>query len=801
MTKKIQLESNKHLDIYHYYEALAEYAELISNKDEPLYYLSQNYKRITPNRESVLFDYLKGKYKSSKYETPIILPFDYNQSQYKAIENALTHSISVIEGPPGTGKTQTILNLIVNIISRGQKVAVISNNNSAIDNVFEKLQEEGYDFFAAKLGNKNNVEQFFEQSSNAELKSFLDNYDRKANRIYKKDIEQLIDLIKRINELEVDLARLKNELNQLEQEKKNFNIISYNKVHLNDQLSPDKYIRLIRRLETPKKLGLVNKIIIRYKYKVNLKDIKIHDLIFNLEEAYYHSRIKDYNYKINKVEKELATYNKDNAINDLKKKSKVSLLNDLYDHFSIINLSDFSEKTFKTEFQNFIKRYPVILSTSQSVLNNAPKSFLFDYLIVDEASQGDLLSSVIAMSCAKSLIVVGDSRQLQQIDEERLFKKAEELASKYNVPLSYRYESNSVLMSVRDAVKDVPITLLKEHYRCAPDIINFCNQMFYDNQLIPMTENHFDHIRIIKTVPGNHARKNPNGPGMYNQREIDEIKNLVTDIKESSVGVITPFRYQANLICETLREKNIEADTVHKYQGRQKDEVILSFVVNSLDKHPDQVENRLYDFITNEKLLNVAISRGKTKVTAIVSDKLYYSKNNIIHDFIKYAEYIYGNKVTSESKITSAFDQLYTDHTKEITKTILSKPKLYETEIIMKNLIEKILHNYYHIGYAMHIRLSRLVHDYNDFNDDEKKYILHPWTHVDFIFYHKVSKEKLFVLEVDGIRYHEQSERQSAHDDIKDRVLKLNDIDIYRFKTNESQEENRLKNIIDKYVS
>jgi superfamily I DNA and/or RNA helicase len=800
-TQTIRLESNQYMKIYDYYKALAEYAEQISNQDEPLYYLAKNYKRIAPNRDSVLFDYLKGKFKKEYFEKPIILPFDYNQSQYQAIEQALTHNISVIEGPPGTGKTQTILNLIVNIISRGQKVAVISNNNSAIDNVFEKLQEEGYDFFAAKLGSKNNVEQFFEQSSNVDLKSFLDSYDRKANKIYKKDIEQLIEMIKRVNELEVELATLKNDLNQLEQEKKNFNSISYNKVHLNDRLSPDEYIQLIRRIETPKKLGFIIKIILRYKYKVNINDIKIHDLLYSLEEAYYYSRIKDYNYKINKVEKELSTYNKDHAINILKKKSKSSLLNDLYDSFSIINISDFSEKNFKVEFQSFIERYPVILSTSQSVLNNAPKSFLFDYLIVDEASQGDLLSSVIAMSCAKRLVVVGDSRQLQQIDEERLFEQSEILAQKYNVPLSYRYESNSILMSVRQSVKDVSITLLKEHYRCAPDIINFCNQMFYDNELIPMTKNYQDHIRIIKTVPGNHARKNPNGTGMYNQREIDEIKDLIFDTHSTSIGVITPFRYQANLICEALQEKDIEADTVHKYQGRQKDEIILSFVVNSLDKNPEQVENRLYDFITNEKLLNVAISRGKSKVTAIVSDKVYYSKNNIIHDFIKYAEYLYGNKITSESKITSVFDQLYAEHTKEVNKIILNKPKVYETEIIMKDMIDKILKEYKCIGYAMHIRLSRIVNDYSGFDEEEKKYIMHPWTHVDFLFYHKVSKEKLFVLEVDGIKFHEQNKHQSLRDEIKDRVLKLNEVDIHRFRTNESREEDRLKSIIRAYVA
>ncbi len=70
------------------------------------------------------------------------------------------------------------------------------------------------------------------------------------------------------------------------------------------------------------------------------------------------------------------------------------------------------------------------------------------------------------------------------------------------------------------------------------------------------------------------------------------------------------------------------------------------------------------------------------------------------------------------------------------------------------------------------------------------------WFNVDFLFFNKVSKEKLFVLEVDGIKYHEQDKKQAEHDEIKDRVLELNNIPIYRFKTNKSNEKLRLIKII-----
>lgn len=58
----------------------------------------------------------------------LIYPFGVNESQLKAVEQAFRAQISVIEGPPGTDKTQTILNILANILLRGQTVAVLSLN-------------------------------------------------------------------------------------------------------------------------------------------------------------------------------------------------------------------------------------------------------------------------------------------------------------------------------------------------------------------------------------------------------------------------------------------------------------------------------------------------------------------------------------------------------------------------------------------------------------------------------------------------------------------------------------------------
>ena len=796
--RNIRLKSNRYKDILTYFIKLAEYAGTIAEENSPLSILSQQYNRFSsdlPN--SVLIDYLQGEYKTVSHKgNEAILAFDFNQSQKAAIENALKSNISVIEGPPGTGKTQTILNLIASIVYHGKKCAVISNNNTAIDNVLEKLEEEQLAFITARLGNSTNVQQFFEGNNNDDLSQFLMTEVQPFTNKEKTRIHKLNAQTKIIQDIEVETALLDTELAGLLTEERHYADFSNEKNFLKEGLHSKHYLELMIRLGKPMKLGFLSRWLLGFKYRTKINETNIANLLLNAEKLYYKSRIVELNRKITKNREYLNSHNKELVREELRSLYKKLLQNKLHKHYEKLELNSFDAGSYKRHYKDFLSRYPVILSTSQSLVNNVPAQFMFDYLIIDEASQGDLLSTIPAMSCARNLVVVGDSRQLQQIEEELLIPKSVELSKTYDIPSIYHYGANSVLKSVKDAVRDAPVTLLREHYRCAPDIINFCNKMFYNGELVVMTQNQGKHIEIIKTVPGNHARKNPDGSGLYNQREIDAVADILKSTNAGSIGVITPFRHQANCIQALQNDSTVEADTIHKFQGRQKEEVILSFVVNSLDKAPEHVENRLYDFVTNNQLLNVAISRAKDKITAIVSDKVYHSSNNPVSDFIKYAEYMYGSDIIRESAITSVFDILYSDYTKLLISKFREVPKAHKTELLMCELIDDLLLEYQHVGYAMHTRLSSLVKVPDSFSEEERNYLLHPWTHVDYLFYNKVTKERLFVLEVDGIRYHEQNKKQKEHDEIKDRVLKLNNLPVCRFKTNESNERMRLNDIL-----
>ena len=97
----------------------------------------------------------------------ILFPFGCNASQERAVKAALSNQISVIQGPPGTGKTQTILNIIANLLVEGKSILVVSNNNSATENVLEKLSKNGLGFLVAPLGNRENKEAFIANQQKA----------------------------------------------------------------------------------------------------------------------------------------------------------------------------------------------------------------------------------------------------------------------------------------------------------------------------------------------------------------------------------------------------------------------------------------------------------------------------------------------------------------------------------------------------------------------------------------------------------------------------------------------------------
>lgn len=85
------------------------------------------------------------------FEGEILTPFDCDESQVEAVRWAIEGRSFVLEGPPGTGKSQTIANLIAASMAEGKRVLFVAEKQVALDGVAEKLEEIGLDPFCITM--------------------------------------------------------------------------------------------------------------------------------------------------------------------------------------------------------------------------------------------------------------------------------------------------------------------------------------------------------------------------------------------------------------------------------------------------------------------------------------------------------------------------------------------------------------------------------------------------------------------------------------------------------------------------
>ena len=729
-----------------------------------------------------------------------IFPFGCNNSQYKAVKNAMENQISVIQGPPGTGKTQTILNIIANILLQGKTVQIVSNNNAATENVYEKLSSPKYNlgFIVAPLGSSKN-KKIFVENQDANYPDFsLWKTNENPDDLQKRIAEQSIQL-KAFFDKQEKLACLRQERSQLVTEQEYFNQyveesdVNTESIKLKKNLSSKDWMALWQECqlisEEKKAIGFWFKIKALLKYGVtdwNFYRQDISKIITTFQAMYYGAKRSELSAEIADIEKYLNSVYKD-LLDDLCDQSMIVLKDKLARKYeSNNNRKIFSEDNLWKESYDVLAEYPVILSTTFSSRNSLNSDVVYDYLIMDEASQVDIATGALALSCARNVVIVGDTKQLPNVVTEDIKAKATAIFDTFNVNEGYQY-TKSFLQSILDVMPNVTQILLREHYRCHPKIINFCNQKFYRGELVIMTKDNGedDVLSVVKTVPGNHERNH------YSQRQIDVIKNEIIPKYVSNpeeTGIIAPYKNQVEALSKEITD--IDAATVHKFQGKEKENIIIS-----------TVDDEISDFADAPYLINVAVSRAKKKLMLVVTGN-EQSKEHNITDLIDYIQY--NNFEVTESKIYSIFDYLYKQYTEE-RRVYLQKHKKvseYDSENLMYSLIEDIIsaNKYSSLEVVCHFPLNMLIKNPELLNEQECQYAMNPATHLDFLIYNRIGKKPVLAIEVDGYEYHKEDTVQASRDFLKNHILELYEIPLLRFKTNGSGEREKIIEMLDKLV-
>lgn len=746
-----------------YLRELAAETGLMVENDENI--LMKQYDLVDLKRDNVpLAQYLGDRAKLATYRDPkqIYYPFGCNASQKAAVEAALTHQVSIIQGPPGTGKTQTILNIIANLLLADKTVLVVSNNNSAVENVAEKLAGENLDFIVAKLGSVQNKEAFI-----ANQPDYLDMSDWAIEEEpVKKQAQDLLHAVIQGFDSQTRQAQLKAEYDALLKETKYNDMLqqkSVGKEWLDGKRSSQlmKLLNLYKlKIEDRPKPDLWFRL--KWSFLLGTRMFsflggKPSEVVASLEAAYYFSRKTEIEQELDAIATTLQSIDIKRYTAGLRSASLLVLKSRMAKRYQGFERRRFTIKDIKPRTEEFLKEYPVVLSTTYSAKSCISKDMVFDYVIMDEASQVDIKTGALALSCAMNTVIVGDDKQLPNVVSREEAQALNAIQSTYNVDDRYNAVTHSFLQSCVEVFKDAPVTLLREHYRCHPKIIEFCNQKFYDGELVAMTTDHGEDkvLQVVRTVKGNHAR------GHFNQREIDVITQEVMSeyVDMGTVGIITPYRSQAEEINKAIGTDI--ASTVHKYQGRECDTIIMS-----------TVDNAPTEFSDDPNLLNVAISRAKTHL-CIVTNGNDMPQNTNLAQLIAYIQY--NNFEVKESKLHSVFDLLYKHYTAErlayeqthpVVSGYLSEKLLYD--LLVKGIAKSGLAN---TEILCHYPLARLIADWDALDEQEKIFAGSPLAHVDFLIYNSLTKRPIQTIEVDGWHFHKESEVQQLRDALKDQIL------------------------------
>lgn len=692
--------------------------------------------------------------KPEKEEKITITPLEFSDSQKQVIEAIKNNTLVTVFGPPGTGKSQTIVNLVSHLVGSGQTVLVASRMDKAVDVVSERLNSFGAHYLSLRAGKSD-----YQKQLSFQLQDLISN---KVDLDYGYEFDVLTD----VEDLET-LAKNKNELRQkcikiLDLENKwNDALLEYKKVW--ETQKDNKIIQkalskpeieqcriLLDKIEsTFDKTGFLNFIYFKLcayllNKKLNLLDsgisLEITEKIrLDLEEKELKENLKGIENLINKTGNlhqlleslnETRKKHKTIAVKILKNKRRDALKHLIRDQYKrqrlIIHSKALVEKKrnlqnkvlLQEDFKPMLEAFPCWAVTTQAISESLPlEPGLFDVAIIDEASQCDIASCFPILFRAKRAIIVGDDKQLPHLS---FLEKAKEQSfmSKYNIPdryqLMWRFRTNS-MFDVANYYSTATI-LLDEHFRSYPEIINFSNKEFYGGRIksmkgrTPSPENESClELNIIENAK-------VDLDSTRNMAEVEEIMKKVHEIilkdeesgtkKPTSIGIVSPFRGQVELIKkaiaqvltgEIVRKHDIEVGTAHTFQGDERDVMLLSFTI-ALNSHFQSIV-----FAQKPNLFNVAITRARKKLICYISRPVESLPNGLIRDYLEYIQSL-NNKKTSVNK--------YDNPVKE------EIAKLIEDEAL------SVFPDYETAGYKVDFLVSdgfnSLIVELNGFNSEEQ---------------------------------------------------------------------------------
>lgn len=614
-----------------------------------------------------------------------LFPFDLSDTQKEIVLNARKNSLTVVSGPPGTGKSYTIAAIILDHLLGGKRVLFVSRMDKAVDVVSTWLEEFVGPYSVARSGARK------AQRALADKLDAITGPNSPVSPYNKKQVEASI---KEHEEAQKKLAELEEEFTEAITNERSWTVVHDKIEDINSRLqiefnSAGLSIKKAKASHLQEKIKGADALIRNKGFFIQtwwgdrtIKRIRsqlgapenttAQDLIL-MAERVENERVRE------EIETEIAKFDAVNKIwteiqslkiqlrklslNNLKARLLGNLHLIVHNYEKRVELKKFV-KSLRTanireklalldqvKTDTLLAAFPCWASTTYHLSQILPvQPGMFDLVIFDEASQCDLASAVPALYRANRALIVGDPKQLNHV--VFLGKQAEYSSfAKNNVPpdiqANYRFSTNSLFDVAENLVPQANYFMLDEHFRSDPHIIGFSNRMFYDEQIRIMTQKPKMGLAEQETAIQLDYVKGKRTEGAANPTEIEAIfkhvKQLIAQSpsdKPTTIGILSPFRDQVNTIIKALpnylaltevERHKIVVGTAHSLQGDEKDVVILSL---SLDP---KFHHGTLNFLEKPNVFNVSITRAKKRLIVVSSVTPDDLPDGLLKEFLLHA--------------------------------------------------------------------------------------------------------------------------------------------------------------------
>ena len=582
-------------------------------------------------------------------EPDLVIPLQCNEAQEDVLRTAMTQRLTVATGPPGTGKSQLISNLVATAVTRGHSVLVASTNNGAVDEVWARCEKlcPGSMVRTGSASGKKDYTKYERDSLNALREATPPTLNvRTADtrlKVASEHLEQVRQEYARVARSERTL-RLTGEAREQHAARLCLPIAELADL-VDHSPSLDQLARRATRLAQARFLGgwrrsrLLRQLGIP-AHSGDPKDACTALAAFATDEATWRSeRVKAANEDDDDLIIRLSA-----AETDFQAASADLLKSTIHTNASkgrqriasLLNAGGRRDWTLVKEALPAVRAWAV---TSLSVRRRfLPKAALFDLVIIDEASQCSIPHVIPLLYRARRALIIGDVKQLTHIttidpEHEGIIRQSTGIRAEWLQTNGLNYRDHSSFRAAERAAGDV--LLLDEHFRCHPAIAAVSNDLFYGGRLEVLTDIRgrpsVDQPPISWIDIAGHAAHH-RGKSWINRDEARAVEAIVRDLlnelpSRATIGIVTPFKGQVGEVSRRLgvydRER-VRIGTVHSFQGGEYDVVVLSLVAG-----PEMRRGTLGWIDGDPSLWNVAITRARSHLIVVGTAGLWRRRGGV----------------------------------------------------------------------------------------------------------------------------------------------------------------------------